>query len=333
MELTVGDLDEGALLARIFPRLADSKSVELGPGDDAAIVRGMGHRTVVSIDTQVQDQDFRLQWNNGYRSTGFDVGWKAAAQNMSDINAMGGTTTALVVSLTLPPSTPVAWVEDLADGLQAAISELAAGDCSVAGGDLSAGREISVTVAVLGALPGSEAVLRSGAKVGDVVAHCGNLGCAAAGWWLLEGSVPPAELTPEQSGLVELFARPRPPLAAGPIAAAAGASAMLDVSDGLVRDASRLARASGVAINLDFAALAALAAPLQKVAGAAGVDPHTWLLGGGEDHGLLCTFPANRPLPDGFTAIGSVVPGGERTPPVSIAGRAATTSGWDHFAD
>ena len=78
------------------------------------------HRTagpLISIDTQVQDQDFRLQWPNGYRTTGFDVGWKAAAQNLSDINAMGGKATSLVVSLTLPPETPVSWVEDLADGL------------------------------------------------------------------------------------------------------------------------------------------------------------------------------------------------------------------------
>ena len=83
-------------------------------------------RTVVSIDTQVADQDFRLQWNNGYRTSGYDVGWKAAAQNLSDINAMGARATSMVVSLTMPPETLVSWVEDFADGMSAGIRELGA---------------------------------------------------------------------------------------------------------------------------------------------------------------------------------------------------------------
>src|SRR6478609_5311610 len=110
-----------------------TSSTLLGPGDDAAIVAAPDGKTVVSIDTQVQDQDFRLLWPNGYRTTGVDVGWKAAAQNLSDINAMGGKATSMVVSLTLPVDTPVAWVEDLAEGLTAGIRELGATGCSVAG--------------------------------------------------------------------------------------------------------------------------------------------------------------------------------------------------------
>ena len=106
--LTVAELSEAELLTRIFPRLelgaAHSAAVLLGPGDDAAVVAAPDGRTVVSIDTQVQDQDFRLRWNNGYRTTGYDVGWKAAAQNLSDINAMGAAATSMVVSLTMPES-------------------------------------------------------------------------------------------------------------------------------------------------------------------------------------------------------------------------------------
>ena len=123
--LTVAGLSEAGLLARIFPRLeiggAYASAILLGPGDDAALVSAPDGRMLISIDTQVQDQDFRLTWANGYGTTGFDVGWKAAAQNLSDINAMGATATSIVVSLTLPPETPVSWVEDLADGLSAAI--------------------------------------------------------------------------------------------------------------------------------------------------------------------------------------------------------------------
>jgi thiamine-monophosphate kinase len=336
--LTVDGLSESELLARIFPRLnkgpAEGTALLLGPGDDAAIVAAPDGRTVVSIDTQVQDQDFRLVWRNGYRTTGFDVGWKAAAQNLSDINAMGARSVSMVVSLTLPPETPVSWVEDFADGLSHAISGLGAAGCSVAGGDLGRGRELAVTVAILGTLDGREPVLRSGARPGDTVALAGTLGLAAAGLALLESALDVERLTPEQRTIMDRQCRPLPPLDAGPSALAAGASAMMDVSDGLIRDGNRLAAASGVVLDLDPDALKQLAEPLAAVADAVDGDPMVWVLGGGEDHGLLATFPADVQLPPGFAAIGSV----EALAPmestgVTIAGRPADTVGWDHFAD
>ncbi len=331
---TVGELSEGELLARIFPRLNHSSSVLLGPGDDAAVVAAPDGRTLISIDTQTQDQDFRLEWNNGYRTTGYDVGWKSAAQNLSDINAMGGTAVALVVSLTMPPGTPVRWVEDFADGLTAGIVGLGAADCSVAGGDLGRGREIAVTVAVVGTMHGFPAVLRSGARPGDTVALAGTVGRAAAGLALLESTIPVGELNAAQRGLMDSQCRPLPPLAAGPLGAKAGATAMMDVSDGLLRDGARLAEASGVALDLDPIALKALATPLEAASAPLGQDPMDWILGGGEDHGLLATFPANVQLPSGFTAIGSIqaVAEGQHNG-VRIAGIPADTVGWDHFAD
>ena len=333
-ELTVADLSESGLLARIFPRLESSSSVLLGPGDDAAVVAAPDGRAVVSIDTQTQDQDFRLHWNNGYRSTGYDVGWKSAAQNLSDINAMGGTATSLVVSLTMPGETPVSWVEDFADGLTAGIAGLGAPDCSVAGGDLGRGREIAVTVAVVGTLHGRRPVLRSGARPGDTLALAGTLGRAAAGLALLESSVPLESLTPEQRALVDSQCRPVPPLAAGPLAAAAGATAMMDVSDGLMRDGGRLAKASGVDLDLDPIALKAQANALEAAASLLDADPMDWVLGGGEDHGLLAAFPAGILLPEPFTAIGSVrAAAGAGRGVVRIAGESAETVGWDHFAD
>ncbi|MHA7288062.1 thiamine-phosphate kinase [Arthrobacter sp. MDT3-24] len=336
--LTVAALSEAELLARIFPRLemagTHGSATLLGPGDDAAIIAAPDGRTIISIDTQVQDQDFRLQWPSGYRTTGFDVGWKAAAQNLSDINAMGGVATSLVVSLTLPPDTPVSWVADLADGLTAGIRELGATDCSVAGGDLGRGREISVTVAVLGSLAGGNAVLRSGARAGDVVALAGTVGRAAAGLALLEAEAAVQSLAPAERVFVEVQCRPRPPLSAGPLARSAGATAMLDISDGLVRDGGRLAAASGVVLDLDPAALKPLAEALRPASDLLSADPMAWVLGGGEDHGLLATFPAGVQLPAGFTAIGSVQALGSATlPGVTIAGHAVGTGGWDHFAD
>ena len=336
--LTVAGLSESELLAKIFPRLnngpGQGTALLLGPGDDAAIVAAPDGRTVVSIDTQVQDQDFRLEWRNGYRTTGFDVGWKAAAQNLSDINAMGARSTSMVVSLTLPPETAVAWVEDFADGLSHAIRDLGAAGCSVAGGDLGRGRELAVTVAILGTLDGKEAVLRSGARPGHTVALAGTVGHAAAGLALLESGPSVELLTPEQRIIMDRQCRPLPPLAAGPSALAAGASAMMDISDGLIRDGSRLVAASGVVLDLDPAVLKLLTGPLSAAADAVGGDPMAWVLGGGEDHGLLATFPADVQLPPGFAAIGSV----EALAPmestgVKIAGRPADTVGWDHFAD
>lgn len=331
---TVAELSEGELLARIFPRLHHSSGVLLGPGDDAAIVAAPDGRTLISIDTQTQDQDFRLEWNNGYRTTGYDVGWKSAAQNLSDINAMGGTAVSLVVSLTMPPGTPVQWVEDFADGLTAGIVGLGAGDCSVAGGDLGRGSEIAVTVAVVGTMHGLPAVLRSGARPGDTLALAGTVGRAAAGLALLESAIPVGRLDPAQRALMDSQCRPQPPLAAGPQGARAGASAMMDVSDGLLRDGARLAEASGVALDLDPIALKALATTLEAASALLGCDPMDWILGGGEDHGLLATFPANVQLPSGFTAIGSIqaVAEGQHSG-VRIAGMPANTVGWDHFAD
>ena len=330
----VADLDEKALLARIFPRLGKAKAL-LGPGDDAAVIAAPDSRTVISIDTLVQDADFRLEWPSGYRTSGYDVGWKCAAQNLSDINAMGAVPTSLVVSLTLTGTTSVAWVEDLADGLAAAISALGAAQCSVVGGDLGKGGQVVVTAAVTGDLQGRNPVLRSGARPGDVVAVAGELGRAAGGLAVLESALDYAALakdpSAENSELLALVAaqcRPHPPLRQGPRAAVAGATAMLDISDGLIRDAGRIAAASGVGIDLDPAAVRRRAEPLQDAAARVGADAGAWVLGGGEDHGLLACFPAGSGLPAGFERIG-LVAGGTG---VTVGGAPPRALGWDHFA-
>jgi thiamine-monophosphate kinase len=325
---TVGDLSEGELLARIVPLLGPPVGVLVGPGDDAAVLLERTGPVVLSTDTLVEDQDFRLVRPQGFVTTGYDVGWKSAAQNLSDINAMGGTATALVVSLTLPPATPVGWVEDCARGLAAAIDRLGAAGCSVVGGDLGGGSQLVVTAAVTGLLHRAP-VLRSGARSGGTIAVAGTLGRAAAGLAILEDGRPLADFGKLGDELVAAQVRPQPPLHAGPAAAAAGASAMLDISDGLVRDAGRMAAASGVRLDLDPEALQQYAELLRPAAELLGVDPMHWVLGGGEDHGLLAVFPEESLMPPGFTAVGSVRPG---TPQVTLASRATALRGWDHFA-
>jgi thiamine-monophosphate kinase len=203
----------------------------------------------------------------------------------------------------------------------------------VAGGDLGRGREISVTVAVLGTLDGGHAVLRSGAKPGDVLALAGRAGHAAAGLALLESTINVKALGESERAFLDLQCRPRPPLDAGPSARAAGATAMLDISDGLLRDGLRLATASSIAIDLDPAQLQVLGEVLRPASALLGTDPAAWVINGGEDHGLLATFPAGVQLPPGFAAIGSVQAlGSNESPNVKIAGRPADAGGWDHFA-
>lgn len=348
----VADLTEEELLARVFPLLPDGPATLLGPGDDAAVVAAPDGRFVVSTDVLVEDRHFRSRWSSGH-----DVGRRAAAQNLADVAAMGARPTALVVSLVVPGDTPAAWVTDLAAGLADACAPVGA---AVVGGDLSGGDALVVAVTVHGDLEGRAPVLRSGARAGDVVAHAGVRGRSAAGWALLEAGLAgpaigtavatTADAAPH-AGLVRAYLAPEPPLAAGPAAAAAGATAMLDVSDGLLRDAGRLARASGVVLDLDRAALVDERAVLREAATAvvrAGDRaPHrgatdeqdaverlldAWVLAGGEDHGLLATFPAGTAVPAPFRAVGRVLPADDAGPRVTVDGAApSVATGWDHF--
>ncbi|MCL3860535.1 thiamine-phosphate kinase [Actinotalea sp. K2] len=331
---TVADLGEDALLEQVFPRLPLGTATRLGPGDDGAVLSTPDGRVVVSTDVLVEDRHFRRAW-----STGEDVGRRAAVQNLADIAAMGARPTSVVVGLVMPAHLPVSWVLGLADGLREECAPLGVG---VIGGDLSGGDQVVVAVTVLGDLEGREPVLRSGARPGDVVAHVGVCGRSAAGLAvLLAGQGSELEddgddARDELRDAVRGYLRPRSPVALGAAAADLGATAMLDVSDGLLRDAGRIARASRVVLDLerpevvfaeDVEALAAIGRRL-------GVDPVEWVLTGGEDHGLLMTFPAGTVLAEPFRRVGTVLaPGSSPAGSVLVEGRPPRTrgTGWDHF--
>jgi len=287
---TVADVGEFGLVREFVSRFEQGERVYVGPGDDAAVLRAPKGHVVVSTDLLVEGRHFRREW-----ATAGDIGRRAAAQNLSDINAMGGRATALTVGLALPRDLPAQWVLDLADGIA---EEAALVGASIVGGDLTAGSEIVIAVTVLGECAVAP-VLRSGAQPGDVLAIAGRQGWAAAGLAVLaRGFRSPRKL-------VEAHQRPRPPYEAGPAAAEAGATAMIDVSDGLVADVGHLAEDSGVVIDIDAGAFP-LDEPLQAVGAALGVDPMQFVLGGGEDHPLVATFPAGTSLPEGFREIGRV---------------------------
>lgn len=317
---TVGELSEGEILRSILERLGPSDA-PVGPGDDAAVLAAADGRVVATVDTLVHGPDFRLAW-----STGFDLGFKAAAVNLADVAAMGATPTALLVALAMPDSTRLSFVTAIADGLRAACDELAPG-CAVEGGDLTVSDTLTIAVTALGALAGRAPVLRSGARPGDVVAVAGELGRAGRGLRLLferftdaEGTPIPIDeraLTPGERADLAAQLRPAPPVSLGPVAADGGATAMMDVSDGLVLDAMRMAAASGVTLALDSVDLAG------DVASA---------LTGGEDHALLATFPPEGRIPQGFRRIGVVRERGEHD--VLVDGRGHVgRGGWDPYHD
>jgi thiamine-monophosphate kinase len=304
---------EFGLIARVTARLGAGPSTLVGPGDDGAVVAASDGRVVVSTDALVEGRHFRRDW-----STGVDVGHRAAGANLADIAAMGAVPTALVVALCAPATLEVRWAEDLADGLGA---EAAKTGASVVGGDMSSSPTLMLSVTALGDLHGVAPVLRSGARPGDVVAMAGRLGYAAAGYTVLSRGFRTPKL------LVEAYRRPEIPYAAGPEAARRGATSMIDISDGLIADLGHVATASRVAIDLDKGAFD-VPPQMRDAAQALGTDPFQWVLGGGEDHALVATFPEGTTLPDGFTPIGRVLDGSG----VTVDGKPHKgPAGWDHF--
>ena len=406
--------------------------LDVGPGDDCAVLAAPapGQRTVVTTDTLVENQDFMNLWPGGIarvgeagefilepaRSSGYDVGRKAATQNLADVAAMGARPVSLFISLSLPGSTPYGWIDGFAHGIVDGINVCGATGCVIGGGDIGDSTEMSVTVTALGYT--NRAVLRSGARPGDTIALAGRTAWSDAGLRLLlnrlslpatallraiaagqeveaaldavgqawaqkqiekqgEGS---AVALPE--GLIELVRTLTPEdaahmiavceravasqhhpvslIPAGEVARQHQASSMLDLSDGLVKDAGRVAAASGVQMRLDRAVVDAFAEPLLPLArlllaigerNEAGESPaslaRTFVLVGGEDHGLLATFPGE--VPEEFVPLGTCVAdaperglsaelyGAERChnavtgAAVVMDGRSLDGMGWEHY--
>jgi thiamine-monophosphate kinase len=310
----VAELGEFGLITRVTAGRGLPPTTLLGPGDDAAVLATADGRVVATTDLLVEGVHFRLDW-----STPHQVGRKAVAANLADVAAMGAVPTALVVGLAMPGTTPVSTVDELAAGMWEEAGKAGAG---IVGGDMVSSTELVVSVTALGDLQGRAPVTRSGARAGDALGLCGRVGWAAAGLAALARGFrsPPA--------VVDAHRVPEPPYRAGPQAALAGATAMIDVSDGLLADAAHLAEASGVGIDIDSAAVP-LPCLLIEVASALGADARHWALTGGEDHALLASFPAGVALPTGWAALGTVRSGRG----VTVDGRTYEgPGGWDHFA-
>lgn len=318
----LSEVGEFGLIARLTGELELGPGVEVGAGDDAAVLEPMpGHKLLVTTDVLVEGLDFTAALSEPE-----DWGWKAVAVNCSDLAAMGAEPRWLVIALTVPDSTPVPTLERVYAGVGEACRAFGA---ALVGGDVSAGPALSLAVTALG--EAERPVLRSGARPGDRLAVTGPLGAAAAGLALLRSEDPAAkELLDRFPGLAAAHRRPRPALAMGLALARAGASAMIDVSDGLAGDAVHLAESSGVGVEVHDAAVP-LAPGVAETAALLGRDPLELALGGGEDFVLAAALPRTADL-------GGVLDCGRFTPDQSTRVR-VTSAGvmplaglaYDHF--
>ena len=315
-DATLAEVGEFPLIAAITEGLTLSSDVRVGPGDDAAVLAIEG-AVATSVDVLVEGVHFRRDWSEAR-----DVGRKAVAVNVADLEAIGARATGLLVGFSAPPDLKVGWVLDFADGLG---QEGEAARVSLLGGDVTRARDITIAVTAMGSLEGREPVLRSGARSGNLVAIHGRLGWAAAGLAVLGRGFRSPRV------LVEAQRVPQLSYGAGAVAAQAGATSMIDISDGLLADLGHMAQASGVLIDLRRDAFE-VAEPLQAVAAATGADPYTFILTGGDDHALAATFLDAKSVPEGWLVIGRVEQADHDQISVLVDGAVwETPAGFDHF--
>lgn len=304
-----GERQALARLGRLLPAPPDG---ETWFGDDAAalVPAGGGEMFLLATDAVVAGLDADLSL-----TTLSDFGWRAMAVNLSDIAAMGGTPGHAVVTVVgLSPD----GLEDLFAGVLEAAAEYS---CPVVGGDLSGGDQVVVSVAMTGRA--DRPVLRSGARPGDTIWVTGALGAAAAGLRLLRaGTAAGSPRTAAETALVSAHARPRPALGEGAAAARAGATSMIDVSDGLLADLGHIADRSRVGFEVDEV----------PVAPGATMDE---ALGGGDDYVLAFTLPGPVDASAIFRSAGLPVPYPigrclDRPDQRLVAGEQARLLGWEH---
>jgi thiamine-monophosphate kinase len=314
---------EFSLIAMLARELSGSRSktVELGIGDDAAVLRVGKERIVVSVDDQVEGVHFDLGWLSAT-----DVGYRSLQAAASDLAAMGATPLAAVASLHVPRAFPAAALRQLARGQAQAARKLG---CPVVGGNIAQGAVLSITTTVLGSV--TKPLLRSGARVGDELWVAGELGLARAGLLLHQQRLKvPARLRRVAARAFAAWARPEAQISAGR-KLVGRARAAIDVSDGLAGDARHLADESGVKVVIQAALLARLVSPeLGDLADLLGEPGVALALNGGEDYALLCAGPKAR-RPPGMKVVGRIERGRGAELALETGQRFALGPGFDHL--
>ena len=305
--------DEFELIARIAAILGPARDgVELGIGDDAAVLASAGNRIVVTVDAAVEGVHFRRDWMDLE-----DIGYRATVAAASDILAMGATPHAAVAAWTIPRDVDDDTIAAIVAGQREAADKLG---ISIVGGNITTAAVLSITTTVLG--HGGRVITRSGARPGDALVLAGTVGEAALGIVALEKRRPDVS---ERAVLA--YRRPRVLLEEAR-ALARTAHAMIDVSDGLAQDVGHLARASGVRIVIDADALAWLRNPhIREAAQGLGVNMTDLELGGGDDYALVAAMPGTE---DNERSIIGVVEEGSGVVIEHDGKRTAAPSGYRH---
>jgi thiamine-monophosphate kinase len=332
------DLSEDELIRAVSRLLSGSEpGVVVGLGDDAAVVEpGAGH-LVLTTDLLVEGVHFE----RGAISAR-DLGAKAITVNVSDIAAMSASPRWALVAMGVPGDVDAAWVMELYGGMRDACAEYA---LALVGGDTNRADLVVLSVAVVGEVAPARALLRSGARVGDRIVVTGSLGAAAGGLAMSRldpGRAGDALSQPWGRALVEALERPVARVGESQVLARAGATAMMDLSDGLARDLSRLCEAGGVGARVVLGAVP-VADALRSGADLLEVDPRDLAIAGGEDYELLATMPiegvevARGQLLGGFgvdlSEVGEITEGpGLVAVDAEGRDRAFEPAGWDHFA-
>ncbi len=320
----LSELGEFGLIERMTRTLRRGGDVVEGVGDDCAVLR-MGDRLLLATcDASIEDVHFRRLWA-GPR----DIGWKAAASAISDIAAMGGEARFVLAALSCPKETGVGFIEDLCAGLVEAVESCGA---VLVGGDTTCSPGlIGIDVTVLGEAPGGRYLTRAGARPGDLVAVTGWPGQSAAGLMALDQGI-------DAPVLIQAHLRPVPRLREGRwLASHPCVHAMIDVSDGLLRDLGHIAERSRVGINVD-SDLVPLSPALNGFDSTLCEPLECLALSGGEDYELaIAVAPEEakevcRAFQDGFglplTVVGRVVDGWQG---IKLDGEEPGPRGFDHF--
>jgi thiamine-monophosphate kinase len=295
------------LFASNFPT-----EVEIGIGDDAAVLLGIKNKLVATTDMAVEDVHFNLGW-----STPFEIGAKLTTANLADIFAMGAVPKYLLVAAALPSQANEDFISELAKGIRSVADKF---NVAVVGGDLSKSAKVALTITAFGDLSGA-AITRRGAKVGDQIYVSELPGLSAAGFAILTRQldrpryVVQAHLNPKLSAPSQLIEV---------------ASAMCDMSDGISIDGSNIAKASHVnfSLNKELISAAKAFSDLAELATELNEDVFDWILNGGEDHFFLATV--NPKNVSGLSAIkiGEVVAGDGK---VLLDGKEIKRAGYQHF--
>lgn len=314
----------------------EAPGVLVSVGDDAAVVEPGEHQLVLTSDMLVEGVHFDLMSVSAH-----DLGHKSITASASDIAAMGGSPRYGLVSLALPATVEAPWVMELYGGIREAADEYG---MAVVGGDTTRGEQHVVSVAAVGTVARGKAVTRSGARPGDHLVVTGTLGAAAGGLRL--AGEPPHEVRVALGSdwgreLVQAYLRPVARVGEGETLAQSGATAMIDISDGLALDLSRMCAESDVGATLRLADVPVPQA-LEELSRVLGIDPLEQALHGGEDYELLACLPPDAVAPaqeqirDRFGT--TLTPIGEVTDDGLVAVRFDGTEapleprGWDHFA-